>query len=344
MKQSPRLSNIHAGASNSRSPHKQKSLTEIKEKFMTKKVLMAIIALVMSFSGANASFRSGGFIDRHDHDGDRRDRHDDHECDRHENDDHDRGDRDLKIIGLTSDQRLIRFSADCPCDTKQIGRIIGLGPDTSLVGIDFRVQDGKLYGVGNAGGIYTIDTNTATALYVSTLTVPLNGTSFGVDFNPAADRLRIISDTGQNLRHNVNAGGVTIADATLNYTPGTAATGVTGAAYTNNDLDPNTATTLFDIDSNLNQVAIQSPPNNGSLVATGKLTIDVTSVVGFDIYSKIRNGVTVDNIAFATLLTAADSKLRLYDINLFTGKATYRGWFKSQDQVIDIAIPLNQRY
>jgi hypothetical protein len=32
--------------------------------------------------------------------------------------------------------------------------------------------------------------------------------SFGVDFNPAADRLRIISDAGQNLAHNVNAGGV----------------------------------------------------------------------------------------------------------------------------------------
>lgn len=27
----------------------------------------------------------------------------------------------------------------------------------------------------------------------------LEGTLFGVDFNPAVDRLRIISDTGQNL-------------------------------------------------------------------------------------------------------------------------------------------------
>ena len=31
------------------------------------------------------------------------------------------------------------------------------GNDTALVGIDFRVQDGKLYGVGNGGGVYTID-------------------------------------------------------------------------------------------------------------------------------------------------------------------------------------------
>ncbi len=82
------------------------------------------------------------------------------------------------------------------------------------------------------------------------------GTFFGVDFNPAADRLRIISNTGQNLRHNVNAGGVTLSDTALNYTAGTPTSGLTGAAYTNNDLDPATGTTLFDVDTNLNQIGL----------------------------------------------------------------------------------------
>jgi len=67
---------------------------------------------------------------------------------------------------------------------------------------------------------------------MSHLSVPLEGTLFAVDFNPAADRLRILSNTGQNLRHNVNAGGMTIANGALNYTAGTADTGITGAAYT----------------------------------------------------------------------------------------------------------------
>jgi hypothetical protein len=39
---------------------------------------------------------------------------------------------------------------------------------------------------------------------------------------------------------------------------------VTGAAYTNNDDDPVTATTLFVLDTSRNQVAIQSPANAGS--------------------------------------------------------------------------------
>ena len=98
-----------------------------------------------------------------------------------------------------------------------------------------------------------------------------------MDFNPAADRLRIISDTGQNLAHNVNLGGVTAVNTVLNY-PAPAninpALGVTGAAYTNNDLNDTTGTTLFDIDTERNQVAIQSPPAQGALVAVGSLTVD----------------------------------------------------------------------
>ena len=145
-------------------------------------------------------------------------------------------------------------------------------------------RTGELYGLGDGGGIYTIDTRTAEAFKVTELTVDLQGASFGVDFNPAANALRIISDTGQNLRHPF-AGPLqfqTQTDMPLNYTPGTNATGVTGAAYTNNDLDTNTNTTLFDIDTTLDQVSIQSPPNNGSLVATGLLTVDADTPVGFD--------------------------------------------------------------
>jgi hypothetical protein len=248
----------------------------------------------------------------------------------------------LKVVGLTSDQRLVCFDEYRPGKARTIGTVSGLGGgDTFLIGIDFRVQDGKLYGVGNAGGVYTLDVKTAAATLVNRLTVPLSGTRFGVDFNPAADRLRIVSDNGQNLRHNVNAGGVTLADAALNYTPGTAATGVTGSAYTNNDLSDQTATTLYALDSTLDQIAIQSPPNNGSLVATGKLTVDTNDMTGFDIYSIVRNNVTLDVTAFASL-AAPDGESSFYEIILPTGKAHLRGSFDRQNQVVDIAIPLNQ--
>jgi Domain of unknown function (DUF4394) len=250
------------------------------------------------------------------------------------------------VIGLTDDGRLVRFRADSPRKVRDIAAVTGLaGNDTQLVGIDFRVQDGKLYGVGNGGGVYAIDTTTARAQLVNTLTVPLNGTTFGVDFNPAADRLRITSDTGQNLAHNVNDGGVTAQNATLTYTAPPAqpvpATGLSGAAYTNNDVAPDgasTATTLFDVDTTMDQIVIQSPPGNGILVATGKLGFDAGPSVGFDIYSQVARGVTVANRAFATL--SVNGKYSFYGVNLTTGRAVLIGGF--DDQVVDIAVPLNQ--
>ena len=251
--------------------------------------------------------------------------------------------RTLQVVGLTSDNRLVCFNEFSPQEARSINFVSNLsGGDTALIGIDFRVQNGLLYGVGNAGGVYLIDTANAVATLVNRLSVALDGSnSYGVDFNPAADRLRITSSKGQNLRHNVNANGITIADGALNYTPGVTALGIVGSAYTNNDLDANTATTLYALDSALDQIALQSPPNNGTLAATGKLTLDASAVAGFDIYSTVRNGVTVDVQALASIKTA-DGSTGLYSVKLPTGKATPRGNFSAQFMVTDIAIPLNQ--
>lgn len=250
----------------------------------------------------------------------------------------------LTILGLTAHQRLVKFRECSPGKLHEIGSVYGLqAPDTTLVGIDFRVQDGQLYGVGNGGGIYTLDTNTAAATLVSKLTVSLDGDFFGVDFNPAANALRIISNTGQNLRHPFAGplAGQTQTDTTLNYPgppPVNPATGLAGAAYTNNDLDPNTGTTLFDIDTSLNQVVIQSPPNAGMLVATGLLTVDPDTPVGFDIYTRLPDGVATTNSGFASLVVGGVTGF--YRINFLTGQAILIDYF--YDAVIDIAIPLNQ--
>lgn len=246
---------------------------------------------------------------------------------------------EISVAGLTSDGRLLCFKRRQPGSAREIGFISGLtSADTRLVGIDYRVQDGMLYGVGNGGGVYRIDTDSAAAVLVNTLSVPLTGIAFGVDFNPAADRLRIIGNDGQNLRHNVNLGGATLADASLNYTPGVAAIGLTGAAYTNNDLDARTATSLFDMDTTLDQVALQSPPNAGSLAATGQTGVDAANDVGFDIYSQMVNRRTHSNLGYA-VLSSGDAS-RFYSVNLLTGRLTLMGRFATN--VIDVAVPLAQ--
>ena len=254
----------------------------------------------------------------------------------------------LRVVGLTADGRLVAFNSERTRSVGSIGKVAGLSDDKSLVGIDYRIQDGKLYGVGNKGGIYTLSVGTAKATKVSQLSVALDGNSFGVDFNPAANRLRVISDSGQNLRHNIDdpmgmpAAGKTVVDGTLTYPPATIpATGVTAAAYTNNDLDPSTATTLFDLDTTLDQISVQSPANAGSLAPTGKIGVDAGSSAGFDIYSPLGNGKAASATALATLQVG--EKSRLYKVDLLTGGAKAVGTFPSRHQIVDLAIQLDQR-
>jgi hypothetical protein len=246
--------------------------------------------------------------------------------------------RQLDVTGLTADGKLVRFRECNPKKIKGAVPVTGLtGADTALVGIDYRVQGGGLlYGVGNGGGIYKFDGAPGVATLDSQLTVALEGTSFGVDFNPAADRLRIVSDTGQNLRHNLNDDTTTTDGALKNAD--VVATGIVGAAYTNNDEAASTATTLFDLDSALDQISIQSPPNAGNLVATGKLGVDAGAIAGFDVYSRIEKDVAVANWGFAVLDVAGASGF--YRVDLLTGRAIPLG--TPALPLVDIALPLDQ--
>ncbi|MFJ6725931.1 DUF4394 domain-containing protein [Streptomyces sp. NPDC091281] len=249
--------------------------------------------------------------------------------------------RGLDAVGLTADQHLVTFEVDRPGAARALGKVAGLAGDKRLVGIDFRVQNGKLYGVGDKGGVYTLSTK-ARATKVSQLTVALSGSAFGVDFNPAANRLRVISNTGQNLRHNIDdqaAPRTTTVDGTLTNptTPPSTAMGVTGAAYTNNDLDAATATTLFDLDTMADRVSLQSPANAGTLAPTGNLGVDAALDAGFDIYYRAS---TDTNHGFAALRTAG--AYRLYAVNVLTGTATDKGSFPKKFQVTDLALPLDQ--
>lgn len=264
----------------------------------------------------------------------------------------------LRAVGLTADNELIAFRTAAPRATSQlIGTITGTLPaDAEIVGIDYRVQDGKLYAVGRGGGVYTIDTGNATATFVNQLVVAgvpvvLDGNRFGVDFNPAADRLRIVSDSGQNFRHNVNAGGVTLADGTLNNgaVPPVTVTGIASSAYTNNDdaaANPaaaSTGTVLFNINAATGSLVLQIPPNSGGINNVGALGTGPTAArVGFDIYTVTnRAGATVSNLAFATLSDDSGAS-QLYSVDLSSGVASAIGTMRTRAPLVDIALPIAQ--
>ena len=186
----------------------------------------------------------------------------------------------------------------------------GLQSGENILGIDFRPANGQLYALGSSSRIYTINlgTGAATAVGSSPFATLLAGTDFGFDFNPTVDKIRVVSNTGQNLRLDPVTGGITAVDGILN--PGSPMIGA--AAYTNN-MAGATSTTLFVIDHNTDKLYQQNPPNNGVLVETGSLGINITSSNGFDIGSMSQKAYLMATVGTAT---------KLYSINTSTGAAT----------------------
>ena len=130
-------------------------------------------------------------------------------------------------FGLTSANRLVTFNRATPSVRTAVA-ISGLQAGEQLLGIDIRpggMPAGELYALGSSGRIYSINTASGAATQKAMLAADsmdmdapftaLDGTDFGVDFNPVVDRLRVVSNTGQNLRINVDSG-ATITDGALN--------------------------------------------------------------------------------------------------------------------------------
>ncbi len=216
-------------------------------------------------------------------------------------------------ILLTVSNKLQSFNLDVPGTTRNTIAIVGMQAGENIVGIDYRPADGLLYGVGSGGRIYLLNPTTGAATLKSTLaadpadtTAPftgMSGTEFGVDFNPAADRLRIVSNTGQSLRINVDTGATT-TDGSINGAP--ASTTVTAAAYTNSFAGTG-STTLFVLDSATSTLYTQNPPNNGTLTTPVATGVPAGYIGGFDIDPRSNKG-------YAVITTGADRNL--YAINL----------------------------
>ncbi len=212
-------------------------------------------------------------------------------------------------IALTASGKLVSFNRAAPSTAVGSVAVSGLAANETLVGIDVRPADGKLYGLGSAGTLYLLDAATGGASAKSTLKAApgddnpfaaLAGTAFGVDFNPAADRLRVVSNTGQNLRINVDNGEATTDGAIA------ATAAVTAAAYTNS-FNGTAATQLFDLDVTAGRVFLQDPPNSGTLSTGVPLGVTADAANGFDIDAR-------SNTGFAALRVGAETVL--YSINL----------------------------
>ena len=223
-------------------------------------------------------------------------------------------------FAITSGNRLIEFNTSRPGVITRTNNITGLQSGEMIRGIDIRPANGQLYALGSTSRLYTINvaTGAATAVGSGPFTPALSGNEFGFDFNPTVDRIRVVSDTGQNLRLHPDTGAVAATDTALRYATGDANASRTpsavGSAYTNNFAGA-TSTTLYNIDSGADILVTQNPPNEGVLNTIGPLGFDTSAVVGFDIAAG-------SGVGFAALTAANATTSGLYTIDLATGAAT----------------------
>lgn len=229
----------------------------------------------------------------------------------------------VTIFGLSTRNQLVRFDSATPGSLSASNFISGLGPSEQVIGIDFRPATRQLYALGSLNRIYTLNTATAAATQVGSGFSPLlNGVEFGFDFNPVVDRIRVTSDLDQNLRLHPATGAGVATDGSLAYVAGDPNFGrnpnVVGSAYTNNFAGTG-STTLYNIDSELDILVTQVPPNAGGLNTVGSLGFDTGGLVGFDVM------LGTNTRAFASLTSPGGAFSRLFTVNLATGAASHVG-------------------
>lgn len=257
-------------------------------------------------------------------------------------------------------------SAD-PSVMGDVGEPGALAFNDRIVGLDYRPNTGQLFAlavdttVGSANfntlQLYQISPENVTTVTVDNMPVrvdmasaaPVGGRipasavgggtlpagGYGFDFNPAAaagnSRIRVTTDTGgRNFRLNPNDGSVVMNDGAIN---GSGSTGVAAAAYTNSfgQGTTGTVTTLYTLDSTLNRLFIQSPPDAGTQSMGVPITLDgepldFSEVSGFDIPGGVRAGTSngpATGFGFAAL--SVNGITGIYSIDLATGVATSLG-------------------
>lgn len=251
------------------------------------------------------------------------------------------------IYGLTSGA-IVRFDDRAPRRTTEVvQRLFG---SQALVAIDFSPRDGQLYALDNAGGLYRMTLEGGQQIPVGRIEGALIGSFFGMDFEPDGGSLRIVSDTGSHLSHDLTSQRTRVLPLLTDGGAGGAILrGAAGIAYSNIDRDPATAATLYLIDHERDRLA-RVDAATGTVTAIAGIAparrfarpVSFAALVGFDIATPLDEaGRALDNIAYLSLQPDDfTSPHVVYRLDLGTGRVTSLGSIDARPSgdLIDIAI------
>jgi len=263
--------------------------------------------------------------------------------------------RPEQLLAITQEHELIRFKAGQPQRVVSRQALKGLTANERVVGMDFRVARGVLYVLTDQGQLYTADPASGKLTPVgagagNNQGPALKGQTVGVDFNPVADRIRVVTASGQNWRLHPDTGAWVDADAAKEGVQGdgalayaaddthAASTPMVGAAAYTYNKDNDKLTTNYAIDLVGVRLVMQGSreggapvvsPNTGKLRTVGALGVSRVKEVAFDIAD-------MNNAALAAL--GDGRRTRLYQVDLRTGSASLLGTVGDGTPLLGMAV------
>ncbi|MHA6493347.1 DUF4394 domain-containing protein [Pseudomonas borbori] len=232
-----------------------------------------------------------------------------------------------ELLALSADGHLFKINTQ----TLKVTATMRVTAPTTLRGFDIRPLDGTLYALGADNQLYTLDMTNANASMAAKLSKTLAGNGQAVvDFNPVADKLRLLGPDGSSFRVNVETGEV-VVDGSVAYAADGPYAGktaqVVAGAYSNSYAGTK-ATSLYTVDLASSNLMLQNPPNDGVQQALGTI-VDGLKTATLDIASDGKDGNT------AYLLTGKT----LHTMDLANGKPTTLGDIAGLPKnIIDIAV------
>jgi hypothetical protein len=256
------------------------------------------------------------------------------------------------IFAVTTANQLIQFNAGQPQKLLSSKPLTGLAAQERLLGIDYRVAKGQLFGLGASGQLYRINTQDGSVSAIGAPSaLPSEGAKeWGVDFNPTVDRIRVVNDAGFNLRLHPDTGAVVDGnaelagvqfDGRLAFDAGDVNAGkpvaVLAAGYSYNKTNDK-ITTNYALEGKQGLLVHQGTkegvqpmvsPNTGRLYTIGSLGLGSFEQATLDISD-------VSNAAYSAVSKAGKSSW--YKVDLASGRATLIGTIAGGAAVVGAAI------
>ena len=252
------------------------------------------------------------------------------------------GSANVLLYGLSDRNELVKLMSGPPVTELERIPITGLRDGDVLLAIDIRPSTRQIYGLSSTGLLYIINPNigaggnNATLVSGTSLDPAIAGSMVGFDFDPRADRIRLVTDKGQNMRINPTTGAVSNIDFPINPVGS-----MNSIAY-GMALSSITGSSLYDIDLLQGNLYRQNP-TLGSLTLAGPLGLIISGEGGFDIarsgaaYAALFAGTRPGAGGIGGSADDAEQTYRIYSINLKTGRATSLG--RINGALIGLTIP-----